>query len=246
MSWVAQHGASVRLEWGVAAIEHLAVDVDCVVVVDVMSFSTCVDVAVARGASVYPYAWLDASARVYASGIGAELASVDRRLAGGWSLSPASLATVPTGLKLVLPSPNGSAIAFAARDKGVAVFCGGLRNARATARACAGFDRVLVVPCGERWPDGSLRPALEDLVGAGAIVAALGRMDSSPEARVAALAHGAFAQTALGNDRRATLADCASARELVERGFAADVALCLDEDASDVAAQLVQDGFVAV
>ena len=241
MSWVAQHGASVRLEWGVAAIEHLAGEVDCVVVVDGMSFSTCVDVAVARGASVYPYARRGASARAYAGEIGAELASVDRRLAEGWSLSPASLATVPAGLKLVLPSPNGSAIAFAARDKGVAVFCGGLRNARATARACAAFDRVLVVPCGERWPDGSLRPALEDLVGAGAIVAALGRMDSSPEARAAALA-----QAALGNDRRATVADCASARELVERGFAADVALCLDEDASDVAAQLVQDGFVAV
>ena len=241
MSWVAQHGASVRLEWGVAAIEHLAGDVDCVVVVDVMSFSTCVDVAVARGASVYPYAWRDASARAYAGEIGAELASVDRRLAGGWSLSPASLATVPAGLKLVLPSPNGSAIAFAARDKGVAVFCGGLRNARATARACAAFDRVLVVPCGERWPDGSLRPALEDLVGAGAIVAALGRTDSSPEARAAALAHAA-----LGNDRRAAVADCASARELVERGFAADIALCLDEDASAAAAQLVQDGFVAV
>ena len=58
MSWVAQQGASVRLEWGPAAIEYLAAGVDCVVVVDVMSFSTCVDVAVARGASVFPYALL--------------------------------------------------------------------------------------------------------------------------------------------------------------------------------------------
>lgn len=46
--------------------------------------------------------------------------------------------------------------------------------------------------------------------------------------------------------RRATLADCASARELVERGFTADVALCLDEDVSDVAARLQKDAFVAV
>jgi 2-phosphosulfolactate phosphatase len=92
----------------------------------------------------------------------------------------------------------------------------------------------------ERWPDGSLRPALEDLVGAGGIVAALGRPDASPEARAAALTY-----EALGVQRRATLADCTSARELVERGFAADVALCLDEDVSDVSARLANDCFVA-
>jgi 2-phosphosulfolactate phosphatase len=240
VNWLGQRGASVRLEWGVAAVEHLAGDVDCVVVVDVMSFSTCVDVAVARRASVYPYAWRDASALDYARAIGAEAASTERRLAGGWSLSPTSLATVPAGLKLVLPSPNGSTVAFKARERGGVVFCGGLRNARATARACAAFERVLLVPCGERWPDGSLRPALEDLVGAGAIVAALGRADASPEARAAAATW-----QALGADRRGVLADGASARELVERGFEADVALCLDEDVSDVAARLMQDCFVA-
>ena len=240
MNWVAQAGASVRLEWGAPAIEHLAGEADCVVVVDVMSFSTCVDVAVARGAHVLPYAWRDASAQAYARERGAELASIDRRLADGWSLSPTSLATVPAGLKLVLPSPNGSSIAFAARDRGVAVFCGSLRSRRATARAVAGFERVLVVACGERWPDGALRPALEDLVGAGGIVAALGRADTSAEARAAALLY-----ESLGEARRATLADCASARELVERGFGRDIDLCLDEDASDAAARLVDDRFVA-
>jgi len=240
VNWARQAGASVRLEWGAAAVERLADDVDCAIVVDVMSFSTCVDVAVARGASVYPYAWRDASARDYAAACGAEVAGTDRRLAEGWSLSPTSLGRVPKGLKLVLPSPNGSAIAFHAREKGVAVLCGGLRNRRATARACATYRRVLVVACGERWPDGSLRPALEDLIGAGGIVAALGRAGASPEARAAALAY-----EALGDARRATLADCASARELVERSFAADVAPCLDEDASDTAALLVRDCFVA-
>jgi 2-phosphosulfolactate phosphatase len=240
VSWFTQSGASVRVEWGAAAVERLGPDVDGVVVVDVMSFSTSVAVAVARGAYVYPYAWRDASALAYARGLGAEVAAIDRRLADGWSLSPTSLTSAPSGLKLVLPSPNGSAIAFKAREQGIAVFCGGLRNARATARACAGFARLLVVACGERWPDGSLRPALEDLVGAGAIVAALGRDDVSAEARAAALLHAS-----LGEQRRATLADCASARELVERGFSADVELCVHEDASDVAARLVQDCFVA-
>jgi 2-phosphosulfolactate phosphatase len=240
VGFACQAGASVRLEWGPAAVEHLAGDVDCVVVVDVMSFSTCVDVAVVRRARVYPYAWRDAGAHAFARERGAEVASIERRLAGGWSLSPGSLRTVPAGLKLVLPSPNGSAIAFQARDRGAAVFCGGLRNRRATARACAAFRRVLVLPCGERWPDGSLRPALEDLVAAGGIVSALGREDVSAEARAAALLYAA-----LGAGRQAALADCASARELVERGFEEDVALCLHEDASDAAARLVNDCFVA-
>lgn len=77
-------------------------------------------------------------------------------------------------------------------------------------------------------------------MGAGGIVAALGRADASAEARAAALAY-----ESLGEARRSTLADCASARELVERGFGADVDLCLDEDASDVAARLVDDRFDA-
>ena len=129
MHFASQAGAAVRLEWGADAVEHLAGDVDCVVVVDVMSFSTCVHVAVARGAHVLPYARRDASAPAYA------------------------------------------------RERGGAA---------------------------------------------------------------------ALTDEALGEARRAVLADCASARELAQRGLAADIGLCLDEDASDVAARLDGDRFVAV
>ncbi|MEV0095209.1 hypothetical protein [Streptomyces sp. NPDC050738] len=90
--------------------------------------------------------------------------------ASPWSLSPAALRRAPFVPRLVLPSPNGSAIAAAAGES--AVLAGSLRNASAVGRWLADrgygtLDRpVAVIASGERWPDGSLRPALEDLLGA--------------------------------------------------------------------------------
>ena len=73
----------------------------------------------------------------------------------------------------MLPSPNGSAIAFAAVSGGLPVVAACLRNATAAVRLLRDVDRVGLVPAGERWGDGSLRPAYEDLVGAGAVVGGL-------------------------------------------------------------------------
>jgi 2-phosphosulfolactate phosphatase len=50
-----QSSFEVRCEWGLAGIEHLGRDVDVIIVVDVLSFSTCVDVACSRGAVILPY-----------------------------------------------------------------------------------------------------------------------------------------------------------------------------------------------
>jgi len=47
---------------------------DVLIIVDVLSFSTCVEVAVSRGARVFPYRWKDETAREYATQVGAELA----------------------------------------------------------------------------------------------------------------------------------------------------------------------------
>jgi 2-phosphosulfolactate phosphatase len=238
--YFSQHGFDIRLEWGLAAAQHLAQDADCVIVVDVMSFSTCVSIANDQGAMIAPWPWKDASAQTYAAEIGAQAASIDRRFsAETFTLSPASLLNIPAGTKLVLPSPNGSTIAFKAREQGGVVFSAGLRNRQATAAACGHFQRILVIPCGERWSDGSLRPAIEDYVAAGGIIQALGTRLRSPEAEMAVAAFAAAQQ-----QNFVALNQCGSAVELRERGFASDVELCLQMDVSSNACQLAGNFFV--
>lgn len=203
----------------------LAPTSDILVVVDVLSFTTCVEVATANGASVVPYRKRDDSASALAVRTGALLAS--SRDGEGYSLSPTSLLEIPTGVRLVLPSPNGAMISLAAPHRRLLAGC--LRNATAIARfATRSNSRVAVIPCGERWPDGSLRPALEDWLGAGAVIAALDG-SKSPEA---ILAERTFREAT--GDLSKLVGSCASARELIERGFATDVELASQYDCSDV------------
>ena len=86
----------LRCEWGLQGLLQLAPISDAVVIVDILSFSTAVDIAVANGASVLPYRWKDDSAAKFAQEKGACLASA-RRSGGAYSLSPASLQTIPAG-----------------------------------------------------------------------------------------------------------------------------------------------------
>ncbi|GHF50076.1 2-phosphosulfolactate phosphatase [Deinococcus metalli] len=226
-----QSAFRVRCEWGEAAVRRLAPQADAVVIVDVLSFTTCVDVAVSRGAAVLPYRWRDDSAAAFAQAHGAVLASSERGSADGYSLSPSSLIAIPVGETLVLPSPNGGTLCALAAETGAAVYAACLCNARAVGEHLRGAGRVLVVPAGERWPDGTLRPALEDWLGAGAVISALAG-DASPEAEAAARAF-----LAARADLPRIVRDCSSGRELIGRGFAADV---------DLAAQVHVSGAVPV
>ena len=112
----AQVSYDVRFEWGSAGAAALAPSSMCLVVVDVLSFSTSVTIAVEAGTRVYPCAWRDEQAAEFAQAHRAKLA-VGRRavsVARPWSLSPAALRRAPFVPRLVLPSPNGSAICAAA------------------------------------------------------------------------------------------------------------------------------------
>ena len=226
-SFYDQSAYPLRFEWGEAAIRYLAPLRQAVVIVDVLSFSTAVDVALGRGASVWPYRWKDDSAALYAAEHGAVLASHDRRFADGYSLSPASLSTLPRGARLVLPSPNGATLSLLAQQTGAAVFTACFRNTGAVAAYIEQhFECVLLVAAGERWPDGTLRPAREDEWGAGAVIAAL-NMPASPEAQAAADAYRAVQANLL-----ASVTACSSGRELVERGFAGDLNWACDLNVS--------------
>ena len=199
-----------------------------VIIVDVLSFSTCVDVAVARGASILPYHFRDGSAAEFAKENGAVLAG-GRGSGSAYSLSPASLESVGAGMKVVLPSPNGAALTLAAAEHDRPVLAGCLRNAGAVARCANALGRsIVVVPAGERWAeDDSLRPAVEDLVGAGAVVAAIAHGSRSPEAEAAC---AAFFHAK--HDLDGFLGNCASGRELVERGYGGDVQIAARHDIS--------------
>ena len=143
--------------------------------------------------------------------------------------------------RLVLPSPNGSTISALLEGAGADVAAGSLRNRSAVAGwvirrldALAAAGRggplgdpaVVIVPAGERWPDDTLRPAVEDLWGAGAVVDAIvstlehraGPMLLSAEAAVA-LAAWSWVGERVGPSLEA----CASGREIIDLGFGDDV-----------------------
>src|SRR3982751_321084 len=89
----------VRCEWGERGVERLASASDVVVIVDVLSFSTAVEIATSQGASVFPFRWKDEAAHAYPESVNAEVADQSNR--SKRSLSPASLLHLPPGARLV-------------------------------------------------------------------------------------------------------------------------------------------------
>ncbi|MBD1809133.1 2-phosphosulfolactate phosphatase [Microcoleus sp. FACHB-SPT15] len=226
----------LRCEWGEQGVAKLAAISDVVVIVDILSFSTSVEIATNRGATIFPYRWKDESSVDYALSVNAELASQKRQANNGYSLSPVSLVDIPDGTRLVLPSPNGASLTL--RTGQTPTLAGCLRNCKAVADfARSNGTNIAVIPAGERWEDGSLRPAWEDLIGAGAILSYLdGRL--SPEAEVAVAAF----QNLKGNLVTA-LEQCSSGKELVARGFAKDVELAAAINISSCVPSLADNAY---
>ena len=237
MTFTDQSRYEVRFEWGLRGLESLS---GCFlfVVVDVLSFTTCVSIALERGAVIFPFSMEHESADAFAQEKNARLAG-RRGDPESFNLSPRSLLSLTPGERLVLPSLNGATLSLAAGRIG-RVLSGSLVNRSAVARLAASSTEgaIAVIAAGERWPkDDGLRPCLEDLVGAGSIIERIpGRRSPEAEAAVAAF-------RSVADSLPATLAACSSGRELAERGFGGDVELAAQLDTVEVAPELVKGAF---
>jgi 2-phosphosulfolactate phosphatase len=219
----------VRFEWGEEGVRRLAPLSSVVVIIDVLSFTTCVDVAVSRGVTVFPYRYKDNSARTYAQSVDAVLAG---KRGESPSLSPGSLLSLSSQARIVLPSPNGSTCTVIAKESNAIPIAGCIRNAFAVSSFIQEryTDSVVsVIACGEQWSNSVLRPAIEDLIGAGAILSQFDQSLLSPEAKVAV---STFRHAE--SDIQKILAECSSGRELAEKGFPEDVSIASELNVSHV------------
>ncbi|WP_022889690.1 2-phosphosulfolactate phosphatase [Agromyces italicus] len=152
----------VRFDWGAAGADRIAPGVHAVVLVDALSFTTAVVVAAEHGTAVAPWPSDDlAGAAAFAAAHDGVVAV--RRGEAGPSLSPSSFIGAPEAAPLVVvPSPNGGALAHRLGVLGVPVIAASMRNRTAVAERLLAMqaehgDRfmIAVVAAGERAGIGS-------------------------------------------------------------------------------------------
>lgn len=216
----------IRLARGHLGAQETAERGHILVVIDTLSFSTAAITALHHGGIVFPCA-KDEDPKAFAQSVQAEAAvgRLDVPHKGRFSLSPITLLNVESNTRIVLASPNGATCSRYARDVPY-LLIGTLINAKAVAQKLTHLlnttdHPITILACGERWVepnvDGELRWALEDDLGAGAILSYL-EGDKSPEALAV---EGMFHH--LKNCIPETLLNCASGRELASKGFEEDV-----------------------
>ncbi|MFH8586468.1 2-phosphosulfolactate phosphatase [Streptomyces celluloflavus] len=107
---------------------------------------------------------------------------------------------------------------------------------------------IAVIAAGEFWPGGTLRPAVEDLLGADAIISELHWHDARRLSAEAAAARVCFEEV---RDVAQAVTDSPSGRELAAAGFAQDIAIAIaiaiatEHDTSRVVPLLSDGAFTA-
>ena len=221
-----QHPYRCRFDWGRHGTRQAAERGDILIIVDTLTFSTAVVTALHYGGVIYPCS-IEENATAFAQQVHGEAAvhRLEVPAKGRFSLSPSTFQQLLPGTRVVLASPNGATCSRYAQHVPY-LFVGALLNARALATAVSALleeqnHSVTVIACGERWTtpseDGELRIAIEDYLGAGAILSYL-PYEKSPEAQVC---EGAFLQAR--DQLPALIWDCGSGRELRTKGFEEDV-----------------------
>ena len=229
MTWFAQDGFDLRFDWGTPGVARLAPWCRTFVIVDILRFSTAVETGLSHGLVVQPEHWPMPRTPIRDAYV------ADGSAPGGPSLSPASLRGLPEGARVVLPSLNGANCALAAADTGATVLAGSLRNATAVAKYVAECPYPIgIIAAGDLASDGTMRPAVEDMLGAAAILRHLPGT-RSPEA---AIAEATFTADLVGIVR-----ESASARQLASVGHEDDAEWAAQLDVSTVVPLLTGEIF---
>jgi 2-phosphosulfolactate phosphatase len=226
---------NIRCEWGEQGVTALLEGCDAIVIVDVFSFSTCVDIALQRGASVVPFRTREEATEHQQREPGSIY--VVPRGQCGISFSPRSMMNTLPGARLLLASQNGATLSLMTGTKPTFTACLNNRTAVAAHVLKVGLN-IAVIPGGERWPDGSLRPALEDSIAAGALIAKLPG-SRSPEAEAAESCFRHFSA-----DLQSALRHCASGRELEDKHYELDAEIAADIDSSQCIPRLVAGAYI--
>jgi 2-phosphosulfolactate phosphatase len=242
-----------KLAWGRRGALQAAERGDVLVVVDTLSFSTAVATAIAMGGQIYPCPWDDRAieqSRLLVDEVAVHRGDVPTR--GRFSLSPPTFLHIEAGRSVLLASPNGATCSHYGRQVPY-LFVGTLINAQAVAKAVTEIVKqsdtqpgtqplgVTVLAAGERWrtpsEDGELRFAIEDFLGAGAILSHLPFTRSAD----ATVCEQAFKHSQ--QDISQLLWECESGRELREKGYPEDVHHSASLDQYDCAA-VMRNGFL--
>ncbi|GAB3393007.1 hypothetical protein GCM10027568_21270 [Humibacter soli] len=249
-----QQNYEVRFDWGRDGLRGIAPTAGVIVVVDAISFTTTVEMGVALGLEVQPYDGVRHEAEAAdAAGDFGDARLAGRRGAPGVSLSPSSMTEQNVAefgaRRAVVPSLNGSRLTALAETYGVPVVAASLRNRMAVARWILDYQTrigqramVAVVAAGEVRTDESVRFAVEDLLTAGAVIDALGKVGidaCSPEAAAACAAY-----TGLARGIRHMFTASVSGVELAQDDQRADVEVAYQTDVSATVPVLFDGAYV--
>jgi 2-phosphosulfolactate phosphatase len=204
-----------------------------VVVFDVLRATTTMAAALAAGVSeIRVFASLHEASRAAAADSSRILCGEEQCLPpAGFDLgnSPGAFRReLHGGRTAYMSTTNGTRAIVAARDAAT-VLTGALVNASAVARAAAAAGADVTLLCA--GTGGAV--ALEDLIGAGAVMASLGRLVSVElQSDPALVARDLY--RARGQDLRAALAEAVGGRNVIAAGLAPDIDFAAHVDALDV------------
>ncbi len=234
-----------HFDWGVFGVQQAVRRGDIIIVVDVLSFSTSVAIAVKNSAFIFP-AKSDEDAMNLKDQFRTEI-SVKRNEVpskGKFSLSPATYYEIEPETKITLLSPNG-ATCTRQIDNSRSVFCGALVNCSTVAEAAFNEavkqnNNITVVACGERLKGSDdiykIRMAVEDYLGAGAILSKI-PLPKTAESIVCENAYGKLA-----NHVPDLIWKCESGVELRAMNFGNDIHIATNLNSIPVA-PIYKNGF---